>query len=254
VSELLNPESLRRSLAPYLTYPPVFVTVSGAHLYGFPSPDSDVDLRGAYLMPLEAVVGLYPAQETITCTFDEAGREIDLVAHDLHKFLRLLLKRNGYVLEQLYSPLVVQGSAALDELRVLARDCITRHVYHHYAGFARHQIQRLEAESPPSAKTLLYVYRVLLTGIWLLRTGEVEANLRHLNATFRLHIIPELIAQKQAEHAVLLDIHLDNHQHTIAQLQAQLETAFQESGLPEEPANVTALNDFLVQLRREGLR
>ena len=28
-------------------YRPLFVTVSGAHLYGFPSPDSDVDLRGA---------------------------------------------------------------------------------------------------------------------------------------------------------------------------------------------------------------
>ena len=27
-------------------YPLLFATVSGAHLYGFPSPDSDFDLRG----------------------------------------------------------------------------------------------------------------------------------------------------------------------------------------------------------------
>lgn len=27
-------------------YPLLFVTISGAHLYGFPSPDSDYDLRG----------------------------------------------------------------------------------------------------------------------------------------------------------------------------------------------------------------
>ncbi len=253
MSESLNLESLRRSLAPHLPYPAVFVTISGAHLYGFPSPDSDVDLRGAYLLPVEAVVGLYPAQETIICPFEEGGHEIDLVAHDLHKFLRLLLKKNGYVLEQLYSPLVVQGGAAMDELRALARDCITRHVYHHYAGFARHQIKLLHAESPPSAKDLLYVYRVLLTGIWLLHTGEVEANLRHLGATFRLHFIPDLIAQKQAEHAALLDANLDDHWRTIARLQADLEAAFQASKLPEEPANVAALNDFLVRLRREGL-
>ena len=27
-------------------YPLLFATIRGAHLYGFPSPDSDFDLRG----------------------------------------------------------------------------------------------------------------------------------------------------------------------------------------------------------------
>ena len=46
-------------------YPPVFVTISGAHLYGFPSADSDFDLRGVHLLPLEEVVGLDPGRETV---------------------------------------------------------------------------------------------------------------------------------------------------------------------------------------------
>ena len=33
-------------------YPLVFATISGAHLYGFPSADSDYDLRGVHLLPL----------------------------------------------------------------------------------------------------------------------------------------------------------------------------------------------------------
>ena len=33
-------------------YPLIFVTVSGAHLYGFPSPDSDYDLRGVHVLPV----------------------------------------------------------------------------------------------------------------------------------------------------------------------------------------------------------
>ena len=33
-------------------YPMLFATVSGAHLYGFPSPDSDYDLRGVHILPL----------------------------------------------------------------------------------------------------------------------------------------------------------------------------------------------------------
>jgi len=37
---------LRRIVAAQ-PYPLLFATISGAHLYGFPSPDSDFDLRGA---------------------------------------------------------------------------------------------------------------------------------------------------------------------------------------------------------------
>ncbi|WTJ03358.1 nucleotidyltransferase domain-containing protein [Streptomyces lydicus] len=44
--------------------PLVFATVSGAHLYGFPSRDSDVDLRGAHLLPAAALVGLHESEET----------------------------------------------------------------------------------------------------------------------------------------------------------------------------------------------
>ena len=39
-------------------YPLLFATISGAHLYGFPSPDSDFDLRGVHVLPLEMVVGI----------------------------------------------------------------------------------------------------------------------------------------------------------------------------------------------------
>jgi predicted nucleotidyltransferase len=46
-------------------YPLLFVTVSGAHLYGFPSPDSDYDLRGVHILPVAAVVDLDPSQETM---------------------------------------------------------------------------------------------------------------------------------------------------------------------------------------------
>src|SRR5438477_12497255 len=88
-------------------YPLLFATISGAHLYGFPSPDSDYDLRGAHVLPLREVVGLKVGPETIESSGLREGLEIDLVTHDVHKFFGLLLKKNGYVIEQLYSPLVV---------------------------------------------------------------------------------------------------------------------------------------------------
>jgi predicted nucleotidyltransferase len=47
-------------------------------------------------------------------------------------------------------------------------------------------------------KPLLYVYRVLLTGIHLMRTGEVQGNLVTLNEEFRLPYIADLVARKLA--------------------------------------------------------
>lgn len=44
--------------------PLLFATVSGAHLYGFPSRDSDVDLRGVHVLPAEDLVGLRDPEET----------------------------------------------------------------------------------------------------------------------------------------------------------------------------------------------
>jgi uncharacterized protein len=52
-----------------------------------------------------------------------------------------------------------------------------------------------EKEQPRRIKPLLYIYHVLLIGIHLMRTGQVEANLVRLNEQFRLAYLPELIAQ-----------------------------------------------------------
>ena len=68
---------------------PIFATVSGAHLYGFASPDSDVDLRGAFLRPVREVLGLHPPTETITVE-DKSQIDLDWVAHDLRKFAKMM--------------------------------------------------------------------------------------------------------------------------------------------------------------------
>src|SRR5438270_11309149 len=177
-------------------YPLVFTTISGAHLYGFPSPDSDFDLRGVHVLPLREVVGLQLGPETVEKSGVEDGLEIDLVTHDARKFFGLLLKKNGYVLEQVLSPLVVHTTPEHAELMEIAGHCVTRHHAHHYLGFAETQWRLFQKEDPPHVKPLLYVYRVLLTGIHLMQTGEVQANLKLLNEDFKLSYIPELIERK----------------------------------------------------------
>ncbi len=232
-------------------YPLLFATISGAHLYGFPSPDSDYDLRGVHLLPLEDVVGLKPGQETVEKSCVHDGLEIDLVTHDARKFFGLLLKKNGYVLEQVLSPLVIFTTPEHAELKEMAKSCITRHHAHHYLGFAETQWKLFQKETPPHVKPLLYVYRVLLTGIHLMRTGEVQANLSRLNEGFKLPYIAELIERKIAgtEKGRLEQADLACHQREYERLRAKLEKVYQESKLPETPGGAAALHDLLVRLR-----
>ncbi len=230
---------------------PLFVTVSGAHLYGFDSPDSDVDLRGAHLLPLRDVVGLATPEETLDRTWMEDGLEIDLVSHDARKYFTLMLKNNGYVLEQIFSPLVVAGQPFLDRLKPLAAGCITKFHYHHYRGFFATQIKLLEKQPVKTAKALLYAYRVLMTGIHLLRTGRVEGNIRTLNESFNLPFIPELIERKLREKIELPDLDWDAHRKELASLEEALDTAFEQCTLPDR-RDRDAVNQLLIELRLDS--
>ncbi len=179
----------------------VFVTVSGAHLYGFPSPDSDVDLRGTYKAPLEQILSLSRPKETQEPNGHVGGVEVEMVGHEIEKYLRLLVKPNGYVLEQILSPLVVLTSPAHEELKALAQAGLSRRLYHHYAGFAHGEWR--DYQKPDVGKTvkrLLYIHRVLMTGVVLMTEGVLEANLGRLNERFGFDLA-SLVALKQREYA-----------------------------------------------------
>lgn len=242
-----------RAIADAHPQPLLFATLSGAHLYGFPSPDSDFDLRGVHVLPLAQVIGLRRGPETIERMDDEHGLDLDLVTHDVGKFVRLLRKPNGYVLEQLLSPLVVVTTDAHAELCSLGRRCVTRQHVRHYLGFASTQWQLFGKQSPPRVKPLLYVYRVLLTGLHLLRTGEVQADLAVLNGEARLARVDDLIARKigGAEQGTLdareLEFHVREYERLLGALQAAPETSPLPPSLPADVER--GLHDFLVRVR-----
>lgn len=238
-------------------YPLVFATVSGAHLYGFPSPDSDWDLRGVHLLPLREVLGFKSQRDTVEYVADptrDSGIELDLVTHDALKFAGLLLKRNGYVLEQLTSPLVIHTTPAHNELLSFVSGVITRHHAHHYLGFTQNQWQLLVKEPQPRVKPLLYAFRTVLTGIHLMNTGQIEASLQVLNEEARLPYLTDLMALKRegCEKEPLpgpLDFYAVEHRR----LTTALEHARDVSSLPEAvPEDVKeGINDWVIRQRLE---
>ncbi|MFD4855366.1 nucleotidyltransferase domain-containing protein [Streptomyces atratus] len=232
--------------------PLVFATVSGAHLYGFPSRDSDVDLRGVHLLPADELLGLRKPEETRSRMWDRGGVEMDLVTHDLRKFVQLMLRPNGYVLEQLLSPLVVHTSELHAELVDLAPDVLTRNHAHHYRGFANTQWRLFEKTG--ELKPLLYTFRALLTGVHLMRSGEVRAHLPTLLAEVAAPAyLPELIAAKaEAEHKGAEAADDSVVSGDVEMLHGVLDEAQAESRLPEVAGGFDQLHDLVVRARLTG--
>ncbi|RAQ94291.1 nucleotidyltransferase domain-containing protein [Thermogemmatispora tikiterensis] len=245
-------ERLRTVLAQQ-RHPLLFVTLSGSHLYGFASPDSDYDLRGAHILPLREVIGLREGAETHEQHSNDDGTEVDLVTYDVRKCFTLLLGKNGNVLEAIYSPLVIYTTPEHEELKALAMRCVTRYYAYHYLGFARNRLKQVSHQQPLSIKSALHTYRVILTGLHLMRTGELEANLRHLNAVFRLSSVADLLARKQAggDKAQLEEGAVAPYEAEWRRLLGDLEQSVESSALPVKPdAQAQAdLNDLLIRLR-----
>ena len=106
-------------------------------------------------------------------------------------------------------------------------------------------------DSTSAVKPLLYVYRVLLTGLHLMRHGEIEANLLTLNETARLPYIDDLVERKLSgpEKGHLAAADVDFHRQEFERLVTELRSGSESSTLSERASAKERLNDLLVRLR-----
>jgi len=225
--------------------------ITGSHHYGFPSPDSDLDIKGIHLAPLRAVLGLRELPGAFDRLTVFEGVECDLTTNELGQALSLLLKGNGNMLERIESPYQVVQTAELAELRGLARRSLSRRVFHHYAGYLRGMRREHQRPEVPRANSLLYTYRVALTGVHLLLTGEVVAHLPTLAPKCGFGEVLELVQRKvQTAEGVALSVAEAEHFRTPwPKLEAQLAEAREESRLPDEPPNAAEVEQWLVDRR-----
>ncbi|MBN8843793.1 MAG: nucleotidyltransferase domain-containing protein [Sphingomonadales bacterium] len=92
---------------------------SGSRAWGFPSPDSDYDVRFIYVRPRRDYLALSPARDVIERPIVD---EIDLNGWDIRKALGLMLRNNSVLSEWIESPIryrdphpVVARIAALED-------------------------------------------------------------------------------------------------------------------------------------------
>lgn len=130
---------------------------SGSRAWGFPSPDSDYDVRFVYVRPRDWYLSLTPGRDVIEQPIVD---EIDLNGWDVRKALGLLLKSNAVVSEWMLSPIRYRADAPfVAKLAALADALIEpRGLAHHYASLGRRASNRWLGRSSGDVPVKRYFY------------------------------------------------------------------------------------------------
>jgi uncharacterized protein len=233
----------------------VVISLSGAHAYGFPSPDSDLDIKAVHLDPTEGLLGFPRASRSAERLEVLEGVEVDYSSNELGPVLQGVLKGNGNFIERFLSGYTLAASPELFELQELVKGGLSRRVHRHYAGFAGQQLKDWERGGHASAKKLLYVLRTTLTGTHLLRTGVVQTDVTQLLEPYGFGAALELVHQKRrGEKSELPEAMAGRWRERIPQAFALLDQSLAESVLAEEPRNVAALEQWLIAQRLGALQ
>jgi predicted nucleotidyltransferase len=241
MTEVLAEEQARREH--------VVVYLSGAHAYGFPSPDSDLDLKAIHVAQTADLLGFDVPAPTVDRAEVIEGVEIDYTSNELAHALAGILGGNGNFIERVLGRMTALTSRWLSKLRPLTQRSLSRRVHRHYRGFAMNQLRFLEKE--PTAKKLLYVLRTTLTGIHLLETGQLEPDLTRLMDGYGLPEAAALVERKRAGERVGLDpALLEQWRPRVDGLFLRLDQATERSPLPNDPPNEGDVRDWLLSVRR----
>ncbi|MGC4118148.1 MAG: nucleotidyltransferase domain-containing protein [Myxococcales bacterium] len=232
----------------------VVVSLSGAHAYGFPSPDSDLDLKAVHAEKPARLLGLRPPDSNASRMEVIEGVEIDYSSNELGPVLSALLAGNGNYFERFLGAQTFAAGPGFEELRVLAKAALSKKVHRHYSGFARGQLREWEKSGFKSAKKLLYVLRTALTGTHLLLTGEMQIDVTQLVDRYGFGQARELVeAKKRGEKSELESTVSERWKASLDAAFQGLDQALARSVLPEECPNADALDDWLVRFRITSL-
>lgn len=231
---------------------PLFLAVSGSHMWGVARPDSDIDIRGVYLDPIEKVLSLYPGRDTIEAQ-GILGKDCDLQLYELGKALGMLNKHNGNLVELIESPTCFYDNKMLD-WHALANKFLTKKLVGYYAGY--YMSQRKRAAQNRGGKALLYTYRTVMTGIVLMRTGKIILDFYELKRTFEEMYnwhswLLDAFLNREDWKQPVSDERLNLFECEWEQFCAILDDAKEHSSLPETYDGYDELNSILLQHRLE---
>jgi predicted nucleotidyltransferase len=139
----------------------IFRGVVGSRAYGTNTPDSDTDIRGVYVKPLDWYLQLRSdVSDTITKSLKD---DLDISLWDIRKAFSQMAKSNASFMEWLDSPIVYMDCGLLARLNEIKNECVNPiHIAYHYASMFRHAMAAKGEDGMISIKKLCYALRASL--------------------------------------------------------------------------------------------
>lgn len=146
---------------------------TGSRAWGFPSPDSDYDVRIIYKHHKDWYLSLSEEKDTIDLMLD--NNEIDISGWDLRKCLRLLWKSNPPLLERIQSPIIYMvDNEFLKDFTTLAEASYSRiATIHHYLSMAKKSYFEIEGDEAFKLKKFFYALRAAIACKWIIERTEI---------------------------------------------------------------------------------
>lgn len=229
----------------------LYLTISGSDLYGFPSPDSDVDYRGSYITDTNNLLGMRGYRDVIEI-------KPDTVLFEVKKEIGLAMSGNCNVLEHLNAPPIYRTTESMELVKLINNSIHKKGLYDSYKGMATFNYRKFILQGKKSYKKYLYVFRGLMAGIYVLQTGRIQSNIVELNKYFKINEINELIKYKQErmEEAEVEDLKNSGRlDELILELYGRIDDAYMKSKIPDsiDPSDEEILNEYLIKLRKDRL-
>jgi len=177
----------------------LYACESGSRAWGFPSPDSDYDVRFLYARPAAWYLRLDEGPDTLNFPVDD---ELDLAGWDLRKALRLLRGANAALFEWLQSPIVYHEAPGFRaQLAPLLPPAFNGKAgLHHYLGQLRRGVEEELVGEAVRLKRLFYALRAALAARWICERHTLPpmefAPLRALLPADLQEAVTALLAQK----------------------------------------------------------
>lgn len=223
---------------------------SGSRAWGFPSPDSDYDVRAVYIRQPESYLCIDEPKDTFEYI---ENQWFDVGGWDIRKALRLLRKSNAVLLEWLRSPMVyAQDDEFVHALAELAPQYAqAAPLLHHYRGIARNALSNMDLHGEIRLKKWFYVLRPLLAARWAVQRGGIPP----MTLAELLDGVPTAITQEIHDLIALKAEQNESYRRTLSgNLKRFTLDLADETAALEAPAPVAIPSEPLDELFRATLR
>jgi len=226
---------------------PLFLCITGSHMWNLENASSDLDIRGVYRKPTDIILSIHKGTDSID-GLNVLNKNIDIQFYEVEKAFNMLHTINGNVIEMLLAPTTIYDSGDVPWTE-LAKKRLSRKLVAYYKGY--YNSQRKRCSTNRGGKALVYTYREIYAGIMLMRHGKIIYNFNELVERFAQEFMPsKLLTEFMKNRDVqVTDTKLKAFEAEWDMLCAIIEKEAGCSKLPDKYQDYNELNDLLLKLR-----